>query len=152
MMEQQLSAFEQYLRKEEKSAATIEKYLRDVQGFLVFVTGQNICKQVVISYKEYLTTRYAPVSVNSMLIAVNRFLRFCGLETCCVRLLKIQRQIYCPEEKELTRAEYIRLCRTAAQKRNKRLNLILQTICGTGIRAVSYTHLDVYKRQAWGRG
>ena len=143
MMEQQLSAFEQYLRKEEKSAATIEKYLRDVQGFLVFVTGQNICKQVVISYKEYLTTRYAPVSVNSMLIAVNRFLRFCGLETCCVRLLKIQRQIYCPEEKELTRAEYIRLCRTAAQKRNKRLNLILQTICGTGIRVSELRYITV---------
>ena len=143
MMEQQLSAFEQYLRKEEKSAATIEKYLRDVQGFLVFVTGQNICKQDVISYKEYLTTRYAPVSVNSMLIAVNRFLRFCGLETCCVRLLKIQRQIYCPEEKELTRAEYIRLCRTAAQKRNKRLNLILQTICGTGIRVSELRYITV---------
>lgn len=142
-MNQRLSAFEQYLRKEEKSENTIAKYMRDVRGFLVFLAGQSICKQAVMSYKEHLTTRYAPASVNSMLIAVNRFLRFCGLETCCVRLLKIQRQIYCPEEKELTRAEYIRLCRTAAQNRNKRLNLILQTICGTGMRVSELQYITV---------
>lgn len=142
-MNQRLSAFEQYLRKEEKSENTIEKYLRDVRGFLGFLAGQNICKQVVMSYKEHLTARYAPVSVNSMLIAVNRFLRFYGLGSCCVRLLKIQRQIYCPEEKELTRSEYIRLCRTAAQNRNKRLNLILQTICGTGIRVSELQYITV---------
>lgn len=142
-MDQLLSAFEQYLCKEEKSLATIEKYLRDVRGFLVFLAKQNICKQAVISYKEHLTEQYAPVSVNSMLIAVNRFLRFCGWETCCVRLLKIQRQIYCPEEKELTKAEYIRLCRTAAHKHNKRLNLILQTICGTGIRVSELQYITV---------
>lgn len=142
-MKQQLSAFEQYLHKEEKSENTIAKYLRDVRGFLVFLAGQSICKQAVISYKEHLTVQYAAASVNSMLIAINRFLRFCGWETCCVRLLKIQRQIYCPEEKELTRAEYIRLCRTAAQNRNKRLNLILQTICGTGIRVSELQYITV---------
>lgn len=142
-MNQRLSAFEQYLRKEEKSENTIEKYLRDARGFLGFLAGQNICKQVVMSYKEHLTARYAPVSVNSMLIAVNRFLRFCGLGSCCVRLLKIQRQMYCAEERELTKPEYIRLCRTAAQNRNKRLNLILQTICGTGIRVSELQYITV---------
>ena len=78
-MNQRLSAFEQFLRKEEKSENTIAKYMRDVRGFLAFLAGQSICKQVVMSYKEHLTARYAPVSVNSMLIAVNRFLRFGNL-------------------------------------------------------------------------
>lgn len=142
-MNQQLSAFERYLRKEEKSAATIEKYLRDVRGFLAFLAGRKAGKAAVISYKAHLTAQYAPASVNSMLIAVNRFLRFCGRETCCVRLLKIQRQVYCSEEKELSKAEYIRLCKAAAHKRNKRLNLILQTICGSGIRVSELQHITV---------
>lgn len=142
-MNQRLSAFEQYLRQEEKSTATIEKYIRDVRGFLSFLVGRVVDKTAVISYKELLTAQYAPASVNSMLIAVNRFLRFCGRESCCVQLLKIQRQIYCSEEKELTREEYFRLCRTAAKKRNKRLNLILQTICGTGIRVSELQYITV---------
>ena len=139
-----IQSFKKYLREEEKSENTIEKYLRDVRAFAEYLSGAEITKETVIAYKnKLLSENYAVRSVNSMLIAVNRFLRFCGLESCCVRLLKIQRQIYCPEEKELTKSEYIRLCRTAAQNRNKRLNLILQTICGTGIRVSELQYITV---------
>ncbi len=96
-----------------------------------------------IAYKAYLIKGYAPASVNSMLIALNRFLRFTGMEVCCVRLLKIQRQIYCAEDQELTKTEYIRLVNAAKQKGNKRLNLILQTICGTGIRVSELRYIAV---------
>lgn len=142
-MNQQLLAFEQCLRKEEKSENTIKKYLRDVRGFLLSLSKQSVCKQDVMAYKKYLAVRYAPTSVNSMLIAINRFLRFCGLEACCVRLLKIQRQIYYPEEKELTKAEYMQLVNTAKQKGNERLNLILQAICGTGIRVSELQYITI---------
>ena len=139
-----IDCFKKYLREEEKSENTIEKYLRDVRAFAAYLKSAEITKETVIAYKnKLLSENYAVRSVNSMLIAVNRFLRFCGLESCCVRLLKIQRQIYCPEEKELTKSEYIRLCRTAAQNRNKRLNLILQTICGTGIRVSELRYITV---------
>ena len=47
------------------------------------------------------------------------------------------------EEKELTKAEYTRLCRTAERKHNERLNLILQTICGTGIRVSELQYITV---------
>ena len=130
----ELQQFEKYLLDEEKSAATIEKYLRDIRGFCLYLAGRQISKEETITYKERLTVDYAPASVNSMLIALNRFLRFIGMETCCVRLLKIQRQIYCTEDKELSKAEYARLVDAAKQRGNERLNLILQTICGTGIR------------------
>lgn len=101
----EIQRFEQYMITEEKSAATIDKYLRDIRGFCSYLTGQRISKEKVIAYKEYLTGRYAPASVNSMLIAINRFLRFLGLRDCCVRLLKIQRQMFCNEDKELTKQE-----------------------------------------------
>lgn len=140
-MIEQLQAFENQLVQEEKSAATVEKYLRDARAFLLYLAGRPICKEETVAYKETLTGQYAPSSVNSMLIAVNRFLRYIGLESCRVKLLKIQRQIYCPEEKELTRAEYVRLVNTARTKQNQRLSLLLQTICGTGIRVSELAYI-----------
>lgn len=127
----EIQRFEQHMITEEKSAATIDKYLRDIRGFCSYLTGQRISKEKVIAYKEHLTGRYAPASVNSMLIAINRFLRFLGLRDCCVRLLKIQRQMFCNEDKELTKQELHQLVKAAG---NTRLSLVIQTICGTGIR------------------
>lgn len=117
--------------EEEKSAATIEKYLRDIRCFCAFLADRPIGKEETIAYKEYLAGRYAPASVNSMLIALNCFLRFIGMQDYCVKCLKIQRQIFCNEDKELTKQELHRLVKAAG---NTRLALVIQTICGTGIR------------------
>ena len=127
----ELLAFEKYLREDEKSDATVEKYLHDIQCFYAFLGNRPADKSVVLAYKEHLTEQYAPASVNSMLVALNGFLRFCGLSGCCVKLLKIQRQMFCRQEKELSREEYRRLVNAA---KDTRLSYILQTICGTGIR------------------
>ena len=90
----EIHRFEQHLKTEEKSSATVEKYLHDVRCFAEFSAGRAISKEETISYKEYLTQRYAPASVNSMLVALNCFLRFLGRQDCCVKLLKIQIQIF----------------------------------------------------------
>ena len=127
----EIQRFGQYLLTEEKSAATVEKYLRDVRSFAEFLADREVSKEETIAYKEYLTQQYAPASVNSMLVALNGFLRFLGKPDCSVRLLKIQRQIFCREEKELTEPEYQRLVKAAG---DTQLSFILQTICGTGIR------------------
>ena len=129
--EAEIRRFEQYMIEEEKSAATIEKYLRDIHCFCVFLADRPIGKEETIAYKEYLAGRYAPASVNSMLIALNCFLRFIGMQDYCVKCLKIQRQIFCNEDKELTKQELHRLVKAAG---NTRLALVIQTICGTGIR------------------
>lgn len=130
-MHEKICEFEKCLIAEEKSAATVDKYLRDIRSFYSYLGDRRISKEETVSYKEYLVGRYAPASVNSMLIALNCFLRFIGLQDCCVKPLKIQRQIFYKEDRELTKAEYQRLVRAAA---NTRLFYILQTICGTGIR------------------
>lgn len=132
--------FEQYLKQEEKSEATVEKYLRDIRCFYTFLDGREIDKKETVAYKEYLTAEYAPVSVNSMLVALNSFLHFIGRTDCCVRLLKIQRQIFCREDKELTKEEYRRLVRAAD---NTQLSFVLQTICGTGIRVSELQYITV---------
>ena len=145
----QMQEFEFYLRNEERSVATIEKYMRDVRFFASFVCDAEIDKQKVLDYKGKLGETYAVSSANSMIAAMNCFLRFCGWHDLCVKQFKMQRQVYCSEEKELTRAEYIRLLEAANAKHNERLNLIIQTICGTGIRVSELQYITV---EALGKG
>ena len=139
-----IDRYKKYLREEEKSENTIEKYLRDVRAFAVYLSGVEVTKGTVIAYKgKLLSENYTVRSVNSMLASLNSLFVFLGWEDCKVKSIKFQRQIYCPEEKELTKAEYMRLVKTAKQKGNERLNLILQTICGTGIRVSELQYITV---------
>ena len=138
-----ISDFKEYLILEERSGATVEKYIRDAKAFLAFVNGAEITKEVVIEYKKYLQDSYAVRSINSMLASINSLFAFLGWQELKVKSIKLQQQIYCPEEKELTKAEYTRLCRAAKHKHNERLNLILQTICGTGIRVSELRFITV---------
>ena len=126
--------YREHLQLLERSTATVEKYLRDVRAFARFAQGQTITKETVIAYKTRLRERYAARSVNSMLASLNGLFALLGWQDLRVRALKLQQTVFCPAEKELTRAEYMRLCRAASERRNERLSLILQTICGTGIR------------------
>ena len=135
--------FASYLRSDEKSENTIEKYLRDVRAFTMFAEAREISKAVVMEFKASLIENYEITSANSMIAAVNAFLRFMGCVDCCIKQFKVQKKAFCSEEKELTKAEYIRLVNTAKQKGNERLNLILQTICGTGIRVSELQSITV---------
>ena len=144
LTETQIAAFAVYLKSEEKSENTIEKYMRDVRAFCAYVGEAEMTKETVIAYKnKLLSENYAARSVNSVLASINSLLSFLGWADLKVKSIKLQRQIYCPEEKELTKAEYIRLVNTAKQKGNERLNLLIQTICGTGIRVSELQYITV---------
>ena len=134
LTEKMVFDFGVYLFENEKSELTIEKYIRDVGFFLRFTGGRETDKAMVLAYKSYLEQQYAVASANSMIASVNAFLRFLGLTEFQVRQFKVQKQIFRPAQKELSKAEYIRLCRTAEASGNERLSMILQTVCGTGIR------------------
>ena len=138
-----IMAFEKYLKNDEKSENTVAKYLHDLYYFLNFTQGKAIDKAMMLDYKALLGEQHAPASANSMIAAINAFLRFMGWVDCCIKQFKVQKKTFCSEEKELTKAEYIRLVNTAKQKGNERLNLILQTICGTGIRVSELQYITV---------
>ena len=140
----QIAAFAVYLKSEEKSENTIEKYIRDVRAFSAYVGNVEITKETVIAYKNKLLSEgYAVRSINSMVASINSLFAFLGWEDLKVKSFKLQQKIYCPEEKELTKAEYMRLVNTAKQKGNERLNLLIQTICGTGIRVSELQYITV---------
>lgn len=144
LTQNKISDFYTWLKSEEKSENTVEKYIRDVTAFMAYLGGDAIAKDTVIAYKSKLISEnYAVRSINSMLASLNSLFVFLGWVDLKVKSIKFQRQIYCPEEKELTKAEYIRLVNTAKQKGNKRLNLLIQTICGTGIRVSELRFITV---------
>lgn len=138
-----IAEFKEHLILEERSEITVEKYIRDVKAFTAYTQNTSVTKETVIAYKKHLQENYAVRSVNSMLASINSLFMFLGWYDLKVKSLKLQQQVFCPEEKELTKAEYTRLCRTAERKHNERLNLILQTICGTGIRVSELQYITV---------
>lgn len=131
--EENIRLFEKYLFEEEKSAATVEKYVRDVRAFLSYA-GNEVEKKTVLDYKAHLCKNYAPASVNAALSSLNSFFSFCAWHELRVKNVKIQRQIFASCERELTKEEYTRLLRAARARGNERLYLLMQTICSTGIR------------------
>jgi len=130
----QITAYGRYLRREERAPATIGKCLHDLKTLRRDLAGRPLTKDALVVWKRQLSAGHAPATVNSMLTAVNGFLRHMGWGELAVKLLKIQKSMFCDERRELTRSEYIRLIRAAAAEDNERLSLILQTICATGIR------------------
>lgn len=132
--EKNIVCFQNYLEENEKSKSTIQKYIHDVTEFVRWISGRKLNKCTVIAYKTLLAERYATASVNSVLCSLNSFFLFDGRYDLRVKSLKIQRQIFSPAERELTKAEYESLLSEAKKRNNVRLYLLMQTICSTGIR------------------
>jgi site-specific recombinase XerD len=140
---QTIKSFERHLIENEKAEATIDKYMRDIRCFAEYAAEHALDKTLVLDYKGMLEQNYAIRSANSMLAALNSFFRFLGWNDLCVKQFKVQKETYCSEEKELTKAEYTALVRAAEQKKNERLSLVVQTICGTGIRVSELQSITV---------
>lgn len=142
--EAMIDEFRLRLEEEEKSSATIDKYIRDVRTFFAYAgVTESINKTTMIAYKECLITKYAAASVNSMLTSVNIFLKEMNWHDCVVKILKIQKEAFRAKERDLTKEEYYRLVRAAEKKGNIRLSLIMQTIGSTGIRISELKYITV---------
>lgn len=146
--EKSLADFRAHLITEERSAGTIEKYLRDVRGLAAWMEGAAITKEKITGWKTQLLNRgYRPATINSMLVAVNVYLDFIGKSECRVKLLRIQRKSFCDRNRELTREEYSRLLSTARNQGKTRLALLLETICATGIRVSEVRYITLEAAQ-----
>ena len=137
-----LDVYKDYLIRDEKSEATISKYLHDVRVFVEFAQDRPIDKNLVLEYKDILGKAYSVSSANSMLAALNSFFRFMNWRDAEVKRFKVQKQVYCKAENELTKDEYLRLV-AAAEQKSKRLSLVLQTLCGLGMRVSELSYITV---------
>ena len=146
-----LDTYRKYLQDEERSRATVEKYLRDVKAFVEYLDrrenraaadddgrmvdrGRTLDKEVIREYKNYLKDRYKITSANSMLAAINSFLVFLGKAEWKVKLFKIQRAQYSRPELEMTEKDYERLVLAARKNGDTKMSMLIQTIGSTGVR------------------
>lgn len=143
-----LPRFRQYLKENERSKTTICKYLHDVTTFKIFSEDNEIDRNTVLAYKAELSKKYAITSANSMLAALNSFFHFYHWEELVVKYFPIQKKVYCSETKELSKPDYFNLLKASAGKRNERLNLLIQTLCGTGIRVSELPFITVEALEA----
>ena len=145
----QLVLFQQHLAGEEREQSTIEKYMREVRSFQTWLTGRPVTTKIVASWKNHLRTEgYKPETINSKLSALNKFFSFMGWSECRMKYLKIQRKLFRGTERELTKAEYIRLLETANSGGKVRLALLIETICATGIRVSEVKYITEEAIQA----
>ena len=146
--ETNVTAYTAYLKRIERSNNTIEKYHRDVLSFARWLNNRSVDCENVVEWKQYLLQKgYAPATINSMLIAVNRFFDIMGWADCKVNTLKLQKRLFREENRELTKEEYSRLVETAVQEGKKRLALLMETICATGIRVSEVQYITVEAAQ-----
>lgn len=139
----QIELFRYTLKNDEKSAATLEKYLRDVRRFAQWLDERPLNREAVLDFKDKLMAQFSTASVNSMLAALNSFLRLIGREDCRVHRARVQFQPYTPEERELSVQEYSDLVQTAKNTGRERMALLLQTLCATGIRISELSSITV---------
>ena len=132
--EETLAAFARQLGEEERNPATLEKYLREVRQFAAFLGGREVTRELAAAWREELSARQSPATVNGKLTALDRLLAFLGWEDCRVKHLRVQRQLFRDSARELSREEYARLVETARRLGRGRLSLLMETICATGIR------------------
>lgn len=142
--EKELAAFEKHLRREEREAGTIEKYLRDVRALAAWLDGRAVDKGLAVAWKERLVAAgYAAATVNSMVVAANQFFRFQRWEGLRVKTMRLQRRMFRSRERELTKQEYVRLLETAQGLGRERLALLMEAMCATGIRVSEVRYITV---------
>ena len=140
-----LENFRTYLYEQEKSRRTIEKYMCDLGKLEEYAAGRSLDKALVLKYKDYLKNErdYKTASINSFLVAANRFFEFMEWHDLKVKTYRIQKEIFLPEQRELTAEEYKRLVKAASRTGKVRLSLIIETICATGIRVSELSSITV---------
>ena len=144
LTQREFDQFEDYLRHDEREESTIEAYLRSLTRFAEWADGRTITKELAMEWKAALAeSGYRPISVNAMLAAVNKFFTCMGREDCKVKYFKLQRQMFRKSEKDLSKEEYQRLVQAAHEKGDLRTELILETICATGIRVGELKYITV---------
>lgn len=111
-----LSAFRRSLQDSGKAQATIVKYVFYVERMAGALSGRELTKKFLLEYRDELMGMYKVQTVNGNLSAINACLEFCGLPEMKLKLLRVQRQAFLEERKELSKEEYRRLLGAARSR------------------------------------
>ena len=128
--------FEQSLIEEDKSVATIKKYVGDIRIFTEWCSAnciEEVSNQVLQAYRAELLSRRKINGCNSVIISLNNFFRrYAKEEKLYVKIVKTERRtsLDCIFSEE----EYHSLLEKSLEIGNKRLFCIMKVLANTGIR------------------
>ena len=135
MTNEQITAYGANLRMEERCEATVRKYVGAVMSLFRFLPPEKtVTQELLLAWKAEISVRFSASGANVMISAVNRFCAFMSWSGLRIKQIKVQRRIFRDCDRELTRAEYMRLLNAARAKGNPRLYWLMQTLASTGIR------------------
>lgn len=137
-----IEAFREAMLEGEKAKATIEKYCHAATGLMTYLQGSPITKKLLLEYRDYLIKNMSAATVNGYITAINQFLCFCK-KNLRLKMIRVQRRAFIDESRELTEKEFCRLVSAAQAQGKDRLCLILQSVCGTGIRISELSFITV---------
>ena len=141
---EQTARFAQALQEADRAPGTVENYLRHIRAFARWLGRRPLLPESAAQWRDSLLEQgYTPGTVNSMIGPLNRFFQFLGWNECKAKQLRIQRQLFRENQKELTRGEYHRLLSIAQTSGRERLALLMEAICATGIRVSEVQYLTV---------
>ena len=139
-----LAGFKGYLKREEKSSATVEKYLSAAREFVSWLDSRELTKETAVDWKVHLCGQALdPGTVNGRLAALNCLLRYLDREECRVKYLKVQHDVFRAPSREMSIDEYNRLIGAAQNRGDIRMYLAMETMCSLGIRVSELEHITV---------
>lgn len=142
-MNTKLQSFRTYLVEEEKSEATIQKYLHDVAQLLHYLDAKEITKERLLEYRMQLTKIFQISTVNGKISAINSYLQFVGKTDCRLKFIKYQRKVFVEEQREMTKNDYKKLLQAAKEEKKERIYYLMLTLASTGIRVSELQFLTV---------
>lgn len=135
----QLQGFEQFLKRSNLSANTIESYVWTVGWF----TGHygEVNEKNLLEYKGYLVENFKPKTVNLRIQGMNKYLAFLRQEKLQLKAVKIQQKNFL--ENVISNADYQFLKKKLKTDRNMEWYFVVWYLAATGARVSELIQIKV---------
>ena len=145
MIEDNIKEYKDSLKLSEKEENTINQYEGYLKEFIEYANikrKEDITKEKLIEFKEYMQEKYKTNTINIKITVINAFITFIGLDSS-YKLKHLKKQQKATLENVLTQTDYERLLRIAKVKNKKVMYYIMETLEETGIRISGLEHITV---------
>ena len=142
--EEKIISFQKMLLAEERSLNTVRKYCQDIRQFKDWIGGEKVTKETLLGWKEFMILKgYKGTTINGKIISINAYFKYLGQIEYKMKLLKVQRKFFRESANDLKKEDYKKMIYTAKRLGKRRLLLIMETICTTGIRVSELKYITL---------
>lgn len=148
MSEEIIKDIEEYktqLRLAEREERTVNQYEIYILEFVKYAdikSKEDITKEDLINFKDYMQEKYKPNTINIKITVLNAFIMFLGLDAS-YKLKYLKQQQKATIENVLSPNDYERLLRIAKKKNKMQMYYLMETLRYTGIRISELQYITV---------